>query len=172
MSKFQTIFASGLFLLSTACTPKVQTPPTPPTAPTAAVSFPAPTTVPVLDSLTVPTKVKNPYPRGGSEATRREARAILKDLRILEQQGRSMEPLRNTDDLSKSGRCGELMRERQKRAKELAARAEALPTKLSYDLRVAATKLVWCVSCLGNALEDCDRARASLAQAEKVIGVK
>lgn len=55
------------------------------------------------------------------QAALTQAKEILQALKSLEQQGRSMESLRNTDDLSKVRQCGDLMRERQNRAKELLA---------------------------------------------------
>jgi len=57
MSKFQTVFASGLFLLSSACTSQVQTTKPVPTSP---ITSSAPTTVSV--SQTATTKGKNLYP--------------------------------------------------------------------------------------------------------------
>jgi len=59
MPKFQTIFASGLFLLSSACTPQVQTTNPLPTSP---ITSSAPTTVSVPVSQTATTKGKNLYP--------------------------------------------------------------------------------------------------------------
>jgi hypothetical protein len=98
-----------------------------------------------------------------------QAREILRALKNLEQQGRSMEALRNTDDLSKVRQCGDLMRERGKKAKELESNAGTLPNSYGFRLRVAASELSMCVTCANDAIRTCDIARSTLKDAEKVI---
>jgi hypothetical protein len=105
----------------------------------------------------------------GVQAALTEARKILKALKKLEQQGRSMESLRDTDDLSKARQCGDLMRERQNTAKELLFRAETLPKIYGFRLSVAARELSMCVSCSSGAIQNCDMARSTLKDAEKGI---
>ena len=103
------------------------------------------------------------------QAALSQAKEILQALKNLEQQGRSMESLRNTDDLSKVRQCGDLMRERQNRAKELLARAETLPKSYGFSLSVAARELSMCVTCSRDAIQNCDMARSTLKDAEKAI---
>lgn len=100
-----------------------------------------------------------------------QVREVYKALLALEQQGRGMESLRRSypNDLEKIRQCGDLMRERQPQAKSLRERAEDLPKPYSIHLAAAATELVLCVSCLRSALDNCDRARSSLKDAEKDI---
>jgi len=98
-----------------------------------------------------------------------QAREILQALKTLEQQGRGMESLRNTNDLPKVRQCGDLMRERQSKAKELLARAETLPKSFGFSLSVAARELSMCVTCSKGAITSCDMALSSLKDAEKTI---
>ena len=98
-----------------------------------------------------------------------QAKGVLQALKSLEQQGRSMESLRNTDDLSKVRQCGDLMRERQNRAKELLTRAGTLPKSVGFSLSVAARELSMCVTCSKGAIQNCDMARSTLKDAEKAI---
>jgi hypothetical protein len=100
-----------------------------------------------------------------------EVREVYKALLALEQQGRGMETLRRgyPNDLEKVRQCGDFMRERQPQAKSLRERAEGLPKPYSMHLAAAATELVLCVSCSRSALDNCDRARSSLKDAEKEI---
>lgn len=103
------------------------------------------------------------------QAALTQAREILRALKNLEQQGRSMEALRNTDDLSKVRQCGDLMRERGKKAKELESNAGTLPNSYGFRLRVAASELSMCVTCSNDAIRMCDITRSTLRDAEKVI---
>lgn len=103
------------------------------------------------------------------QAALSQAKEILQALKNLDQQGRSMESLRSTDDLSKVRQCGDLMRERQNRAKELLARAETLPKSYGFRLSVAARELSMCVTCSRGAIQNCDMARSTLKDAEKAI---
>lgn len=99
---------------------------------------------------------------------------VLQALRNLEQQGRSMEALRQgyQNDLEKVRQCGELMRERQPQAKNLRQRAESLPRPYSIHLGSAATEMVLCVSCSRSALENCNRARPSIEDMSKALNIK
>ena len=66
-------------------------------------------------------------------AEKKEARAILQALRVIEQQGRSMQSLRNATDLDNARKCGDVMRQRQQAARDLISGIE-LPS-----LRINAT---------------------------------
>lgn len=103
------------------------------------------------------------------QAALSHAKEILQALKNLVQQGRSMESLRNTNNLYKVRQCGDLMRERQNRAKELLDRAEALPKSYGSSLSVAARELSMCVTCSRGAIRNCDMARSTLKDAEKAI---
>ena len=103
------------------------------------------------------------------QAEKSEARAILQDLRTIEQQGRSMQSLRNTTDLDKVRECGDLSRQRQQAARDLIPRAEKLAPRYGYMLAVAARELTSCVSCVTGAVANCDIARRSLTRAERAI---
>jgi hypothetical protein len=104
-----------------------------------------------------------------TQASLKEARAVLQALQELERQGREMESLRG-DDVDKLRRCGELMRARQSEAKALGARAEALPReRYALLLAAAAGELHLCVSCMSRAMAQCDIARSPLGDAEKEL---
>lgn len=96
-----------------------------------------------------------------------EGDAVLGSLRALLRAGRRMEPLRQTHDLDKLRRCGELMRERQAEAIALGERAGNIPGSFGGSLMaVAATQLKLCVSCSRTlARQNCQGAEESLAQA-------
>ncbi|MES2463758.1 MAG: hypothetical protein V4671_24580 [Armatimonadota bacterium] len=103
------------------------------------------------------------------QANIEEARSILKALRLMEEQGRSMEGLRHSEDLGDIAACGDLMRERQPKTDALEARAGALPTELGFHLEIAANEMNIGVSCLRTAKENLDRARVALNDAEKAV---
>lgn len=88
---------------------------------------------------------------------------------VIEQQGRSMQSLRATTDLDRVKECGDLMRQRQQAARDLIPRAEKLAPRYGFMLAVGARELTNCVSCLKNAIENCDIARRSLSRAERAI---
>lgn len=130
------------------------------------------------DQFGVSVKVEQTFYVGSTEATAdtkevqaavKQARELLQALKELEQQGRSMESLRNTDDLSKVRQCGDLMRERQSKAKELLDRAETLPKSYGLHLSIAARELSMCVTCSGGAIQNCNTAQSTLNNAEKAI---
>lgn len=104
-----------------------------------------------------------------STEMRKTASKLLDDIKRLERQGRSMEPLRRNQTIENLKRCGEMMRERQRIADELRNRAESLPQTLSFHLGVAAIESKLCVSCLSTATEKCDRVRTALVEAKKDI---
>jgi hypothetical protein len=101
--------------------------------------------------------------------SKKEAQAMLTELRNLERAGREMDALREAANLpdgplklDKLRRCGERMRELQPKARELRQRATGLPDSV-IDLGIAATHLELCVSCSTRlALENCDGARDAL----------
>ena len=117
--------------------------------------------------------------KGGTDkahvaAAAAEASEVFRAVQELERSGRDMESLRRgyPNDLEKVRQCGELMRQRQPRARALCERAEGLPNPVSVYLGAAAGELVLCVSCSRSALQNCDRARSSLDDASKAIGRK
>ena len=79
-----------------------------------------------------------------------------------------MESLRHTNNLDTLKECGNRMRKYQKEAKLLRDRADALPKKYFY-LKLAASHLNRCVSCLPNALESCDSADFELNNAKSSL---
>ena len=98
-----------------------------------------------------------------------KADSILRELRQLVNAGRSMETLRDPDNLDRLRRCGEQMRRNQARAETLRKRAEALPQSLGIHLAIAATSMNRCVSCLPDAIQSCELAGDSLQDAEKAV---
>jgi len=104
--------------------------------------------------------------------TKNKGEEVFKKLVALEQQGRSMESLRNTNDLEKVKECGNLMRERQKIADDLRTETEELPNPYSIKLSPAAIELKLCVSCASSAIDSCNRAKTSLEEAKKEVEKK
>jgi hypothetical protein len=102
-------------------------------------------------------------------AEKREARVILQALRVIEQQGRSMQSLRNADSVESMRKCGDLMRQRMQAARDFIPRAERLRIRGGTFLSVAARDLTNCVTCQKSAIENCDMARKTLREAEKAI---
>jgi len=100
---------------------------------------------------------------------RKAASILLKDIKKLERQGRSMESLRRNQSIEGLKQCGQKMRERQKTADEFRNKAESLPQPLAFHLGIAAIELKLCVSCLSTAKENCDRVNAALAKAKQDI---
>ncbi len=103
------------------------------------------------------------------QAALRRSRDILQELKALERQGRSMEPLRKTNDLPKMRRCADLMRENRNTAKDVLARAEALPQRVGFHLSVAARELAMCLTCSENAIQHCNMAQSTLKDAEAAV---
>lgn len=103
------------------------------------------------------------------QAEKKEAMAILQALRVIEQQGRSMQPLRDADTIESMRKCGDLMRQRMQAARDLIPRAEKLRMRGGTFLNVAARELTNCVTCQKRAIETCDIARESIREAEKAI---
>lgn len=99
----------------------------------------------------------------------KKSKEVFDKLIALEKQGRSMESLRNTEDLTKVKECGNLMRERQKIADDLRTEAEKLPNPYSISLSPAAIELKICVSCASSAIDSCNRAKSSLQEAKREI---
>jgi len=99
-----------------------------------------------------------------------EARSLIAEVRELIATGRSMENLRNTEDLDLIGECGETMRAAQARLKEIDVEADALslPSGAIF-LDVAAKEGISCVWCLDGAIEMCDQAIESLTLAEETL---
>jgi hypothetical protein len=106
-----------------------------------------------------------------SNEDRQKAAQIYKELKILTEQGQSMESLRNTEDQSKLQQCGDLMRQRQKSSDDLRNSASGLPARVSTYLAPAAIDIKLCVSCSSAALENCKRAEGSLKQAKEQLGL-
>lgn len=109
--------------------------------------------------------------KGKVAETGKRAKELFNKLITLEMQGRNMQSLRNTDDLTKVKECGNLMRERQKIADDLRSEAEKLPNPYSIPLSPAAIELKICVSCATSAIESCNRAKTSLEDAKKEIEI-
>lgn len=103
------------------------------------------------------------------QAEKKEAMVILQALRVIEQQGRSMQPLRDADSVESMRKCGDLMRQRMQAARDLIPRAEKLRMRGGTFLSVAARELINCVTCQKRAIETCDIARESIREAEKAI---
>lgn len=115
-------------------------------------------------SVTTPTE---PEPRSGptepaaaTPPTVPEMRALLAELKALEQDGRAMEAVRDN-----GSQCGDRMRQNQAKAHELARRAQNTPPTM--ELQAAARLMDLCVSCArDSALEWCGRVHESLQAAE------
>lgn len=107
------------------------------------------------------------------ELAKKEAPAILAELAELEKQGRDMEPMRTSRDLAQKAQCGELMREKQKKAEDLLMRSEKLPAPLNSYLRSASISLKMCVSCSASvALQSCDNVKASSKEGSRALKEK
>ena len=106
---------------------------------------------------------------GPSQQEKSEASAILQELRNIEHQGRSMQSLRGTTDQEKARQCAELMRRHQQAARDLIRRAERLAPRYGSMLVAAARELTTCVSCLANAIQNCEIAERTLSRAERVL---
>ena len=103
------------------------------------------------------------------QAEKKEALAILQALRVIEQQGRSMQPLRIANSVESMRKCGDLMRQRMQAARDLIPRAEKLRIRGGTFLSVAARELTNCVTCQKSAIETCDIAHKSIKEAEESI---
>jgi hypothetical protein len=101
----------------------------------------------------------------------REARSLRSELSRLIKAGRSMDPLRHSDDLRMLRRCGERMRELQPRAKELRTEADALAHEsLRFiGLVEAAVHGDLCVSCLEDARSYCRDAQEGLRSFDREV---
>ena len=97
----------------------------------------------------------------------KNALAVFDALKRLEQQGRSMESLRNNQTTEKIRECGNLMRERQPIADDLRSKAESLPRPFTVWFTPAAIELKLCVSCASSAMDNCNRVKSSLDEAAK-----
>ncbi|WP_051258299.1 hypothetical protein [Teredinibacter turnerae] len=113
-----------------------------------------------------------PYTFGSKESIQQveaEHAQLVSDVRSridqLLKNGRAMEQYRNTDDLAALKTCGERIRENQAKAKAVRSKADTLPMKY-FDLKVASVDIYSCVSCLGTAIEACDRVAESLKNAK------
>ena len=92
------------------------------------------------------------------------ARAILRELRALEREGRGMQALRRPGDL---GECGDAMRTFQPQADALRTAANALEHPAAPFLSEGASHMRNCVSCLSSALEYCDLSARSIRDFEQ-----
>lgn len=100
------------------------------------------------------------------------AKQILQQVKTLEQQGRAMEPLRKSSDLSQSRKCGELMRQRQPIAVQLEEKANTLPpaSPIRVHLATAALNTKLCVSCSESVAPTyCKNAREYIGNAQSAI---
>ncbi len=100
---------------------------------------------------------------------REEAAAVLRELIVLEAEGREMESLRRSKELAVIRQCGTLMRRRQPTADALRERAAKLPLDVRLFLEAAAMGLNPCVSCLDNALADCNAAHHEIENARELL---
>jgi hypothetical protein len=103
-----------------------------------------------------------------------DPKAVAEGLRILDEtetlilQGKAMDPLRRTDDLTKLKKCGELMRARQPQAQALSDRAMKLPLPVRAHLAAPGSALM-CVSCSESAGNYCRIAEQSLTTGRKSL---
>jgi hypothetical protein len=102
-------------------------------------------------------------------SARKEAERILEQLKRIEREGREMEQLRNTNDLAKVKKCGELMRANKLRLDELRNRVDKLPKQMAIHLGIAIAELSPCVSCANQAIAGCQMAQSTLREAESAI---
>jgi hypothetical protein len=101
----------------------------------------------------------------GLATAKKNAFAILEQLKQLELLGRGMGSLRNTQSIENARACGDLMRARQPMADELRSKAEVLPRPFSLWLAPIAVDLKLCLSCSSSAMNDCNRAKSNLDEA-------
>lgn len=99
-----------------------------------------------------------------------EARKLIAEVRTLINTGRSMENLRNTEELDLLRECGTKMRTSQARLKDIQDEVSTLnlPSGALF-ISVAASEAVSCVWCLDEAIEMCDLASESLTLAESSL---
>ncbi len=89
---------------------------------------------------------------------------VRNTINYLLKQGRSMERYRNINDLNGLRICGQLMRRYQPQAELIREKADSLrPAGKYFDLRVASSFLVSCVSCSNSALDACKEVSEALA---------
>ena len=124
-------------------------------------------TAPKADAIAATPAQPTPEPM---PMTKAELLKIYQSLVRLEQQGRAMEPLRNS---SKIEHCVKLMRQYNPQVKAIRAEIDRIPQNqrslaLSY-LGGAAASLSVCVTCVKDDLEFCNQAKESLREAEKYI---
>lgn len=98
--------------------------------------------------------------------SKKDALAVLEALKILESQGRNMEPLRASNNTESMQECGNLMRKYSQTAADLLSKSERFPKSYGM-LGVAALELKMCVTCSSTAMESCNNAKSSIAQAQK-----
>jgi hypothetical protein len=101
--------------------------------------------------------------------SKKSAMATLKALKELEQQGRSMESLRDRNNLQGLSKCGDLMRKYGAIADDLRTKIESSQSPYSTYLGGAAIELKMCVNCSSSALDSCNRARSYIQDAEKEL---
>jgi hypothetical protein len=127
-------------------------------------------TATAVSSLVVRPSGGAPQARPAASETR-QLRRLHEEMTSLVELGRGMQPLRaDRSDLEKSRVCGKLMRERQARARALAASARGLSHPLARRLSSAEGSLELCTSYLRNARISCDDAQAILKEVGAAIG--
>ncbi len=103
----------------------------------------------------------------GSQET---AQAIIAQLKPLVEMGKTLESLRNAQELDQQQECSELMRDYQLQIRQVASQMATLPEQLRFPLTVATIELNACVSCFdATAPQACDRALLSIQDAERIL---
>jgi hypothetical protein len=84
--------------------------------------------------------------------------------------GKTLESLRNAQELAQQQECSELMREYQLQIQQVASQIATLPEQLRFPLTTATIELNSCVSCFdATAPQACDRALLSIRDAERIL---
>lgn len=131
---------------------------------------PASTSVQVQEPLKATTTIpplSSPSLNRSNSVVEDERQKIYNEATYLLEQGKSMEPLRHTNNLNVMRTCGETMRKLQPQAKELRSRADRLSNDQpkAFLLKVAVADLFICVSCANWAIKNCGRVEAGLKEA-------
>ncbi|MCK4739807.1 MAG: hypothetical protein KAT46_07640 [Deltaproteobacteria bacterium] len=94
----------------------------------------------------------------------RKRLGLYDSVKLLVEQGRSMQAYRNSDDISLGRKCGEMMHRLQPQAEDIKEKASSLPMR-DLSFKSSLWQLSKCVSCRSNALEACDAVSDELVEA-------
>lgn len=102
-------------------------------------------------------------------AAKNEVTEITRFAQRIEQRGRAMDTYRAMPGADGARQCASVMEDERKQIVNLEARVKSLPENYNVRLTPIIGELNECVSCAGEAIESCKKARASINQAIKEI---